>query len=93
MTSATELTEAQIDEYRDAFKLFDTDGDGTISVQVPEFIIFKYSSLGETQTKIFNWAANPFNFPLVCLIIIIPARGGEDNCEDNQNNSVFGTDV
>ena len=29
-----ELTEAQITEYREAFKLFDTDGDGTISVQV-----------------------------------------------------------
>ena len=29
-----ELTEEQIAEYRDAFKLFDTDGDGTISVQV-----------------------------------------------------------
>ena len=54
MTSATELTEAQIDEYRDAFKLFDTDGDGTISVQVPDSIILKYSSFGETQTKIFN---------------------------------------
>ena len=32
MTSATELTEAQIDEYRDAFKLFDTDGDGMLSI-------------------------------------------------------------
>ena len=29
-----ELTEAQITEYKEAFKLFDTDGDGTISVQV-----------------------------------------------------------
>ena len=29
-----ELSEAHITEYRDAFKLFDTDGDGTISVQV-----------------------------------------------------------
>ena len=34
MTSGTELSEAQIEEYRDAFKLFDADGDGTISVQV-----------------------------------------------------------
>ena len=29
-----ELTDAQITEYKEAFKLFDTDGDGTISVQV-----------------------------------------------------------
>ena len=29
-----ELTEAQITEYKEAFKLFDTAGDGTISVQV-----------------------------------------------------------
>ena len=29
-----ELTPAQITEYREAFKLFDTDNDGTISVQV-----------------------------------------------------------
>lgn len=29
-----ELTEAQVTEYKEAFKLFDTDGDGTISVQV-----------------------------------------------------------
>jgi len=28
-----ELTPAQITEYKEAFKLFDTDGDGTISVQ------------------------------------------------------------
>ena len=34
MASGTELSEAQIEEYRDAFKLFDADGDGTISVQV-----------------------------------------------------------
>ena len=32
-----ELTEAQITEYKEAFKLFDTDGDGTISVQVSIF--------------------------------------------------------
>lgn len=36
MTSGTELSEAQIEEYRDAFKLFDADGDGTISVQVTQ---------------------------------------------------------
>lgn len=37
-----ELTPAQITEYREAFKLFDTDNDGTISVQVniPFQIIF-----------------------------------------------------
>ena len=34
MASGPELSEAQIEEYRDAFKLFDADGDGTISVQV-----------------------------------------------------------
>ena len=38
MTSGTELSEAQIEEYRDAFKLFDADGDGTISVQVSQLI-------------------------------------------------------
>ena len=34
-----ELTEAQITEYKEAFKLFDTDGDGTISVQVSIFFL------------------------------------------------------
>jgi len=39
MTSGTELSEAQIEEYRDAFKLFDADGDGTISVQELETVM------------------------------------------------------
>ena len=40
-----ELTEAQITEYKEAFKLFDTDGDGTISVQV---------GLGSASSEIYK---------------------------------------
>ena len=57
MTSGTELSEAQIEEYRDAFKLFDADGDGTISVQVSLAKIF--------QCDLVNLTANPFNFLVV----------------------------
>ena len=51
-----ELSEAQITEYRDAFKLFDTDGDGTISVQVnknlplPHPVVF---SKDDSKNKLF----------------------------------------
>ena len=61
MTSGTELSEAQIEEYRDAFKLFDADGDGTISVEVS--LIAK-----NFQSNFVNLTANPFNFLVVFLI-------------------------
>ena len=57
MTSGTELSEAQIEEYRDAFKLFDADGDGTISVQVSLSKIL--------QSDLVNLTANLFNFLVV----------------------------
>ena len=58
MTSGTELSEAQIEEYRDAFKLFDADGDGTISVEVS--LIAK-----SFQSNRVNLTANLVNFLVV----------------------------
>ena len=52
MTSGTELSEAQIEEYRDAFKLFDADGDGTISVEVSQSVHNKGFSIRDCQ---FDW--------------------------------------
>ena len=48
----SELTEAQIDEYRDAFKLFDTDGDGTISVQVTLQLVHLFIYLFHFELKL-----------------------------------------
>jgi|LakMenE01Jun11ns_1017448.scaffolds.fasta_scaffold7891940_1 Ca2+-binding EF-hand superfamily protein len=37
MSAAEELTEEQIAEFKDAFELFDKDGDGTITTKVRSF--------------------------------------------------------
>ena len=58
MTSGTELSEAQIEEYRDAFKLFDADGDGTISVEVS-------LTAKSFQSNRVNLTANLVNFLVV----------------------------
>ncbi|KAK2950231.1 putative Calmodulin [Blattamonas nauphoetae] len=42
------LTQAQIDEFRDAFTLFDKDGDGTITVEELGVVM---RSLGQTPTR------------------------------------------
>ena len=39
MSAAEELTEEQIAEFKDAFELFDKDGDGTITTKVRKYLI------------------------------------------------------
>lgn len=38
---APELSEAQIEEFREAFYLFDTDGSGTISTEYVQYVMWK----------------------------------------------------
>ena len=47
----TDLSEAQVAEFKEAFKLFDADGDGTITTQVGEGVkLQKGSTLNKKST-------------------------------------------
>lgn len=39
---AEDLTDDQIGEFKEAFELFDKDGDGTITTKVSDFLLFSF---------------------------------------------------
>ena len=53
MPEAKDLTEEQINEFREAFELFDKDGDGTITTKVRHAVLQNFSILTTIALKNF----------------------------------------